>query len=205
MAFLQNCFEEGSNLAILSGKYTIPDDNPYGDGLVELLDRMLTSDCKARADMTEVILCLSAVYSCRPLPPRKKPSRSSKTETPDDDAPPSSKNDQGNVGRYRTDGQGIQQEPVYDPTKATEGKKLASNSVAARRKRAAAAHVPTTTAGSTRSGETSSDDPLAFSSFRNETRVEGEGFGNEVGFGELKGEFENDESRNAYLLSRRVS
>ena len=62
LAFLQNCFEEGSNLAILSRKYTIPDDNPYGDGLVELLDRMLTVDSKARADMTEVILCLSAVY-----------------------------------------------------------------------------------------------------------------------------------------------
>ena len=143
--------------------------------------------------MTEVILCLSAVYSCRPLPPRKKPSRSSKTETPDDDAPPSSKTDQGNVGRYRTDGQGIQQEPVYDPTKATEGKKLASNSVAARRKRAAAAHVPAPPpAGSTRSGEASSDDPLAFSSFRSEARVDDEPFGNEVGFGELKGEFEDE-------------
>ena len=80
LAFLQNCFEEGSNLAILSRKYKIPDDNPYGDGLVELLDRMLTVDPKARSDMTEVILCLSAVYSGRPLPPRKKVSKPKKDE-----------------------------------------------------------------------------------------------------------------------------
>lgn len=139
LAFLRNCFEEGSNLAILSGKYTIPEDNPYGDGLVELLGRMLTADSKERADMTEVILCLSAVYSGRPLPPQKKrkskaPStnnaektvESKKTETADTDR----------IGTFRTDGQGVQ-EAAYDPTKATEGKKLASDSVAARRKRAA--------------------------------------------------------------------
>ena len=36
LAFLKNCFEEGSNLAILSRKYAaIPEDNPYGEGLVE--------------------------------------------------------------------------------------------------------------------------------------------------------------------------
>lgn len=199
MAFLQNCFEEGSNLAILSGKYTIPDDNPYGDGLVELLDRMLTSDSKARADMTEVILCLSAVYSGRSLPPRKRPSRVSKTEAQDDDVAQSSKPDHGNadsrVGSYRTDGQGIQ-EPVYDPTKATEGKKLASNSVAARRKRAAAANAPPPSAVPTRSSDALSEDPLAFSSFRIEGRSDHEAFGTEVGFGDLKGEFgiENDVS-----------
>ena len=75
MAFLQNCFEEG---AILSRNYKIPEDNPYSDGLVELIDRMLTIDVKARCDMTEVILCLSAVYSGRPLPPRKEPKSSKK-------------------------------------------------------------------------------------------------------------------------------
>eukprot|EP00980_Cylindrotheca_fusiformis_P007278 scaffold1525_cov142-Cylindrotheca_fusiformis.AAC.78 len=139
LAFLKNCFEEGSNLAILSGKYSIPDDNPYGEGLVDLLDRMLTADSKARADMTEVILCLSAVYSGRPLPPRKKKKSSStpaqaetKVETKEaEDA------EAKRIGTFRTDGQGVQ-EAVYDPTKATSGKKLASNSVAARRKRAAA-------------------------------------------------------------------
>jgi len=143
LAFLKNCFEEGSNLAILSRKYTIPADNPYGDGLVELIDRMLTVDYKARADMTEVILCLSAVYSGRPLPPRKKYNRSSKS----DEKEQSSKNttetttretpSDARIGKFRTDSQGYQ-ENIYDPTIATEGKKLASNSVAARRKRAAA-------------------------------------------------------------------
>lgn len=140
LAFLKNCFEEGSNLAILSGKYIIPEDNPYGEGLVELLDRMMTADSKERADMTEVILCLSAVYSGRPLPPRKKKKSSkesaqaeNKTETKEGE-----KADSERVGTFRTDGQGIQEgEAVHDPTKATEGKKLASNSVAARRKRAA--------------------------------------------------------------------
>ena len=80
LAFLQNCFEEGSNLAILSRKYKIPDDNPYGDGLVELIDRMLTLNMKERADMTEVILCLSAVYSGRALPPRKERKKSTEKE-----------------------------------------------------------------------------------------------------------------------------
>jgi hypothetical protein len=80
LAFLQNCFEEGSNLAILSRKFKIPDDNPYGDGLAELIDRMLTVDNRARADMTEVILCLSAIYSGRPLPPRKTPKQKKNDE-----------------------------------------------------------------------------------------------------------------------------
>jgi hypothetical protein len=178
LAFLQNCFEEGSNLAILSRKYTIPDDNPYGDGLVELLDRMLTVDCKARADMTEVILCLSAVYSGRPLPPRKKPSRSSKSEDKDEnDKNEDAKKDsltEERVGAYRTDAQGYQ-ENLYDPTKATEGKKLASNSVAARRKRAAASSAvagPSTStpakapAPSSSSPAPSTSDPLAFSNLK---------------------------------------
>lgn len=131
LAFLKNCFEEGSNLAILSGKYVIPEDNPYGEGLVELLDRMLTADSKARADMTEVILCLSAVYSGRPLPARKI-KKNTKEAVQTEKTTETIK-----AGKFRTDGQGIQ-EAVYDPTKATEGKKLASNSVAARRARAAA-------------------------------------------------------------------
>ena len=71
MAFLKNCFEEGSNLAILSGNYKIPRGNPYGDGLVQMIGRMLQPDADLRADMTEVIKCLSSVYSGKPLPPRK--------------------------------------------------------------------------------------------------------------------------------------
>jgi len=132
LAFLQNCFEEGSNLAILSRKYKIPEDNPYGDGLVELLDRMLTVDPKARSDMTEVILCLSAVYSGRPLPPKKKPSKPKKEDKERDDSRGSGraertsgsaaeskdvragtkkkkdgKSEKERVGTFRTDGQGI--------------------------------------------------------------------------------------------------
>ena len=106
LAFLQNCFEEGSNLAILSGNYKIPDDNPYGDDLVELIDRMLTFDSKARADMTEVILCLSAIYSGRPLPLRKKVKTKSEEETKDGE---DVDDDGKRVGSYRTDGQGIQE------------------------------------------------------------------------------------------------
>jgi serine/threonine protein kinase len=78
LAFLRDCFEEGSNLAILSKKYKIPGDNPYGGGVVDLIDRMLTVDYKERADMSEVIMCLSALYSNRELPKRKK--RSDKKE-----------------------------------------------------------------------------------------------------------------------------
>lgn len=114
-------------MAILSRKYKIPEDNPYGDGLVELLDRMLTVDAKARSDMTEVILCLSAVYSGRPLPPRKKTSKPKKDDKESDEARKSSRNDRATgsgegkdkkpkkkdkapaerVGTFRTDGQGI--------------------------------------------------------------------------------------------------
>lgn len=140
LAFRKNCFEEGSNLAILSRKYTIPDDNPYGEGLIELIDRMLTMDYKARADMTEVILCLSAVYSGRPLPPRKKHKRPTKSDDKSNTNIENSEKETQNdtrIGKYRTDTQGYQESNIYDPTKVTEGKKLASNSVAARRKRAA--------------------------------------------------------------------
>ena len=139
MAFFQNCFEEGSNLAILSRKYKIPEDNPYGEGLVELIDRMLTVDVKARADMTEVILCLSAIYSGRPLPPRK---RTPKKEEKKADVGPDGGSAQ-KVGAYRTDGQGIQQTTVVEPKKPAEAKKLDPNSAAARRKRAVIQSVGT--------------------------------------------------------------
>jgi hypothetical protein len=212
LAYLQNCFEEGSNLAILSRKYTIPEDNPYGEGLVELLDRMLTVDSKARADMTEVILCLSAVYSGRPLPPRKKSSKVKK-EGKDDvkEGEESGKEGVGakdkseeRVGTFRTDGQGIQ-EVVYDPTKATEGKKLASNSVAARRKRAAAAttkpptaptSAPPTTAPPAATATTSTD-PLEFGSFHSRfSEKSGDAAEGEApfsaAFGDIKGDYTGD-------------
>lgn len=124
LAFLKNCFEEGSNLAILSCKYKIPDNNPYGPGLVELIDRMLCMDSKSRADMTEVILCLSAVYSGRELPPRKERKQEKKKKT---------------TGTYRTDGQGIAEDlTIKAADKKKKAKKLDPNSAAARRKQASA-------------------------------------------------------------------
>lgn len=179
LAFLKNCFEEGSNLAILSGKYTIPDDNPYGDGLVELLDRMLTADSKARADMTEVILCLSAVYSGRPLPARRKVSKakdshSSKTSTKQDEGKDDKPKSEARIGSYRTDGQGIQ-DAVYDPTKKKEGKKLKADSAAARRKAAAtASNIPPS--------EADASDALDFNSFQANGNG-GDGFGFSADFG----------------------
>lgn len=138
LAYFQNCFEEGSNLAILSRKYKIPEDNPYGEGLVELIDRMLTVDAKGRADMTEVILCLSAIYSGRPLPPRKRVPKKKEKEAADG----SDGGSAPKVGAYRTDGQGIRQTATEEqqPKKPAEAKKLDPNSAAARRKRAVNKH-----------------------------------------------------------------
>jgi hypothetical protein len=203
LAYLQNCFEEGSNLAILSRKYTIPDDNPYGDGLVELLDRMLTIDPKARADMTEVILCLSAVYSGRSLPPRKKPSRSStraeakeEIKHKDTESKKEASTDD-RAGKFRTDSQGYQ-ENIYDPTKATEGKKLASNSVAARRKRAATAAVPAKAPAATPPAKAAVEDPLAFSSLQgtDDTATSDVAFSSD--FDSMKGKLAKSENRLVY-------
>jgi len=208
LAFLRNCFEEGSNLAILSRKYTIPEDNPYGDGLVELIDRMLTVDYKARADMTEVILCLSAVYSGRPLPPRKKSSRTAKSDENEQSKKTTvaAKKDNSNdarIGKFRTDSQGFRDENIYDPSKITEGKKLASNSVAARRKRAsvqataASSHGPSP--GNPISSSTS--DPLTFSSIQGSedeatSDVAFSSFGDMNGFDSSKEDFFNAFDKN---------
>ena len=130
LAFLRDCFEEGSNLAILSRKYKIPEDNPYGDGIVELIDRMLTVDNKERADMSEVIMCLSALYSNRPLPTRKKRTAKPKDDERNDDK-------ETKIGAYRTDGQGIRQKaPTSEKKKIVEAKKLNPKSAAAKRKKA---------------------------------------------------------------------
>jgi hypothetical protein len=89
------------NLAILSRNYKIPENNPYGKDLVDLIDRMLTVNYKERADMTEVILCLSAIYSGKPLPPRKKVTKTKGKRHGIDDKK------KERVGTFRTDGQGI--------------------------------------------------------------------------------------------------
>lgn len=158
MAFLQNCFEEGSNLAILSRNYKIPEDNPYGKDLVELIDRMLTVNCRERADMTEVILCLSAIYSRRPLPPRKKELKSDKN----DNHREKSGMEEERVGTYRTDGQGISKS-ILEEKKPVEAKKLNPNSAAARRRKAAEegaglASIPLTSQRSSRIGRLAMDE-----------------------------------------------
>jgi len=100
LAFCKDCFDDKSNLAIIAGKYKIPEDNQYGDEFVELIDRMLTLDADYRADMPEVICCLSALYSKFPLPPRKEEITKSRLK---DTAP---KID-ARGGAFRTDGQGV--------------------------------------------------------------------------------------------------
>ncbi|KAL7549457.1 hypothetical protein ACHAWF_012720 [Thalassiosira exigua] len=127
LAFLADCFEEGSNLAILSRKYKIPDDNPYGEGLVDLIDRMLSIDYKERADMSEVIMCLSALYSGRPLPKRKRGGKPSEEEK-----------GEHRKGAYRTDGQGIGSKSPAKKSKKiiAQAKRLNPNSAAAKRKKA---------------------------------------------------------------------
>lgn len=94
---------------------------------------MLTVNCKERADMTEVILCLSAIYSGRPLPPRKKGSKSDKGG--DENYRERKEKKEERVGTYRTDGQGIRKS-VLEEKRPVEAKKLNPNSAAARRRRA---------------------------------------------------------------------
>jgi serine/threonine protein kinase len=120
LAFLQNCFEEGSNLAILSRNYKIPDNNLYGPGLVDLIDRMLTVDPKARADMTEVILCLSAIYSGKPLPKRKVPKTKRTSSAEAVEATPEVDKSAERVGTFRTDGQGIRKAKQVEVKKPVE-------------------------------------------------------------------------------------
>ena len=162
LAYLSDCFEEGSNLAILSCKYKIPANNPYGEGLVELLGRMLTLNYKDRATMSEVIMCLSALYSNRPLPQRTRVDNNNNEKTMSTTATSSiaaaaaarvqTKNDDSNdnddscssretKGTYKTDGQGIRS-PNTTTKKSPNrsiltAKKLDPNSAAAKRKKAA--------------------------------------------------------------------
>lgn len=100
LAFCKGCFEEKSNLAIISGYYKIPEDNQYGDALVDFISRMLTVNPNDRSDMPEVISCLSALYAKRPLPSRKL-----MQNDPHDQHKEISELDR--VGVFRTDGQGV--------------------------------------------------------------------------------------------------
>ena len=94
-----------------------------------------------------------------------------KKETPSD----------ARIGKFRTDAQGIRDDNVLDPSKATEGKKLASNSVAARRKRAAAA---SSTAAPSNPTSSTSADPLTFSSIQSSDDEADVGFSS---FGDMNG------------------
>jgi len=87
---------------------------------------MLAGDYKERADMSEVIMCLSALYSNRPLPTRKRPGKSREEGK-----------GEHRMGAYRTDGQGIHQKsPTKKNRKISVAKKLDPNSAAAKRKKA---------------------------------------------------------------------
>ena len=183
LAYLCDCFEEGSNLAILSCKYKIPANNPYGDGLVDLLDRMLTLNYKDRATMSEVIMCLSALYSNRPLPKRTRiDNNNEKTKNTaaitaaaattrvqiknndDSNDNDDSSSSRATKGTYKTDGQGIR-----SPTTAIKkspnrnivtAKKLDPNSAAAKRKKAAALMTTNTTSATIHTGFFPATTPL---------------------------------------------
>mmetsp|Transcript_12645 Transcript_12645/g.36152 ORF Transcript_12645/g.36152 Transcript_12645/m.36152 type:complete len:339 (-) Transcript_12645:1936-2952(-) len=85
--YLQNCFEENSSLAILSGKYIQPpDDHPYAHTPVhELIDRTLTVNVSRRADIDEVCKCFDRLLVGKGLtkrPPGRRPKSSSSVATP---------------------------------------------------------------------------------------------------------------------------
>ena len=87
--YLQNCFEENSSLAILSGKYLQPpDDHPYSQtSLREIIDRMLTVNVSRRAGIDEVCKCFDRLLVGKNLPKRTSgrktnTSSSASTRTP---------------------------------------------------------------------------------------------------------------------------
>jgi len=70
MCFLQNCFDDDSHLASLSGRYLIPPRHPFGSDMEELIQRMLIIDPKDRANIDEVSACVDAMREGITLPPR---------------------------------------------------------------------------------------------------------------------------------------
>lgn len=71
LCFLRNCFEENSNLAILSGSYSIPADHDFAPEMLELISRMICMDANQRASIGEILECLDAMKNGEHLPPRK--------------------------------------------------------------------------------------------------------------------------------------
>jgi len=134
--FLQNCFGENSNLAILSGKFDIPKDHSTSHTvLVDLINRMLVVDPMKRATIDEVIECIDALQAGWPLPPAKYVP-DDETEASDTDIDVSDDSRDVTVAT-RSD---VVYNSVMSATsiaKKTEGKKLNPESVAGRRKKKA--------------------------------------------------------------------
>ena len=70
LCFLKNCFEENSNLAILTGEYDIPQSHPFPREIIELMSRMICMDPNQRASIDEVLECLDAIKNKEALPTR---------------------------------------------------------------------------------------------------------------------------------------
>ena len=101
MLFFRNTFEEGSNLAILSGKYAYPPSHPYGPCLPTLIDRCLEVDPLARLTVPEIIQNLQSCMSNNSLPPLPRQAKPSARPT-----------DVVREGSFRVDGQGVGREKV---------------------------------------------------------------------------------------------
>jgi serine/threonine protein kinase len=103
MAFLQNCFEEGSNLAILSGKHQgFPSPKPYGPEIETVIERCLVTVPAGRLTALELLDCLQATFQKRPLPERSTRVLEAERVVEQD-----LKVEAQNQGKYRTDGQGV--------------------------------------------------------------------------------------------------
>ena len=55
LAFLEHPFQDGGNLAILSGKYEVPDSNPYSKHVAGLIKKCLTKSQKKRPSIEKVL------------------------------------------------------------------------------------------------------------------------------------------------------
>jgi serine/threonine protein kinase len=74
--FLKDCFQPEEKQNILDGKYEIPHGHLYSSDVLALLARLLNVDPDKRPDIHEVISCVDALVSGKPLPPRRsKPAR----------------------------------------------------------------------------------------------------------------------------------
>ena len=127
MLFFKNTFEEGSNLAILSAKYDIPSNHPYGL-LPELLKRMLEVDGDARLDIKEVIQSLINLMENKPLPAltrQPKPAMGGAEHG-------------AREGSFNVSGQGVGRTTNHDILANKEAKQLSGAAARRRQKKGAA-------------------------------------------------------------------